>query len=243
MNKTLFLSGSESKIINKLNNLGYETIITEPNTALDSAISSHADCALFTANNSVYFAGESNYNNIVNYLTKGESGIENGRKGEKTVIIEKDIFSPYPNDIKLNAKAFGRNILCNAAFVSDNIKKFAADNDFSLLHCNQGYAACSTVKLSDNAAITDDISVYNILSRTGIDCLMVSKGSVKLNGYSYGFIGGCCGLIENNLIAFAGNIDTHTDSEQIKSFLYKHNINYINLTDGELTDIGGIIAL
>ena len=28
---------------------------------------------------------------------------------------------------------------------------------------------------------------------------MLSKGQIKLSGYSYGFVGGCCGFIDKNL--------------------------------------------
>lgn len=240
MNKTLFLSGSDLEIINKLNTMGYNTIISKPNEALDVPIRSHADCLLFIPDENTYLIEEGNNNAIVNYLTKGE---ESKKISNSEIIMVSGIKSPYPNDVKLNAKVFGKNILCNINTVSSYIKEYAQNHGYRLMHCNQGYAACSTIKLSDNAAITDDISVYNTLSSIGIDCLMVSKGSVKLKGYNYGFIGGCCGMIENNLIAFAGNADTHADSELIKNFLVKHCIDYVNLSDGELIDIGGIVTL
>lgn len=240
MNKTLFLSGSEPEIINKLNTMGYNIIISEPNKALDVPIRSHTDCLLFKPDKNTYFIEEGNYHNLVNILTKDE---EQNLFKEKNITKVSVIKSPYPDDVKLNAKVFGKKILCNTNTVSDYIKAYALKNNYKLIHCNQGYAACSTVKLTDNAAITDDLSVYNTLSSIEIDCLMVSKGSVKLKGYSYGFIGGCCGMIENNLIAFTGNIDKHADSELIKNFFMKHCIDYINLSDGELIDIGGIIRL
>lgn len=239
MSKNLFLSGSEPGIIRKLNTLGYNTVICEANDSLDSAVRSHADCALFTPDGNTYFTGENNYNNIVNILTKGECK----EKEKKAIYKVYDIKSPYPGDVKLNAKTFGRKILCNRNHISREIADFAENNGFELMHCNQGYAACSTVKLNDYAAITDDESVYNTLSANGIDTIIVSKGSVKLNGFDYGFIGGCCGTIENNLIIFTGSIDRHCDSEKIKTFLIKHGMNYFCLTDGDLIDIGGIIAL
>lgn len=240
MNKTLFLSGSEPEIINKLNSMGCGTVICERNTALSVPVQTHADCLLFRADENTYFVEEGNYKNIVNVLTKGEG---TGRAEDRKIIKVQDIKSPYPDDVKLNAKVFGNKILCNTDYISREIKDFAEINGHELIHCNQGYAACSTVKLSDNAAITDDESVYNSLTANGIDCIKVSKGSVKLSGYDYGFIGGCCGIIENNLLAFAGNIDTHSDAELIKSFLIKHGIDYVNLSDGKLIDIGGIIVL
>lgn len=236
MKKRLFLSGSELSVVQKLNDMGYYTITSRSNPLLDAPVSSHADCLMFSADYNTYIIEKSNYNSIVNFFTKGGESL-------KLIKAEEDIYSPYPFDVRLNAKCFGKNIICNTSVVSNTIKKFAEINGYNLLHCNQGYVACSTVKLSDNAAITDDESVYNVLQSIGIDCIKVSKGSVRLKGFDYGFIGGCCGMIESNLIAFAGTLETHTDSNLIKSFLIKNSIEYINLADGELTDIGGIIPL
>lgn len=238
MKKTLFLSNSEPAVVEKLHQLGYETLICSPNNNITGSVSAHADCALFSPDNKTYFCEQGNYNNIVNYFTKGEEQLKNG---DIKIIPINGIKSPYPDDVKLNCKCFGKYILCNSDCISKEIADFAHFNSFELIHCNQGYSACSTVKLSDNAAITDDSSVYYTLSSIGIDCIKVSKGSVKLKGFDYGFIGGCCGLIEKNSIVFTGNIDTHADAELIKSFLSKHNIEYINLTDDEMIDIGGII--
>ncbi|MCQ2483703.1 MAG: hypothetical protein MJ168_00055 [Clostridia bacterium] len=240
MRKTLFLSDSEPVVVEKLRRLGYDTLVCRPNNDITDSVSTHADCALFSPDNKTYFCEQGNYSNIVNYFTKGEGQLING---DITIIPINGIKSPYPDDVRLNCKCFGKNIICNTNYISKEIADFAHFNTCDLIHCNQGYSACSTVKLSDNAAITDDSSVYNTLSSIGIDCIKVSKGSVKLKGFDYGFIGGCCGLTEKNKIVFTGSIDKHADAELIKSFLSKHRVEYINLTDGELIDIGGIIPL
>lgn len=72
---------------------------------------------------------------------------------------------------------------------------------------------------------------------------MLSKGQIKLSGYSYGFIGGCCGFIDKSTLVFTGKIDSHTDSKKIKKFLDKYNVNALELTKNCLTDIGGIIPI
>lgn len=242
MRKTVFISGSEPIILEKLNSLGYDTLICEENPLLDSAICTHADCHLFTPDGITYFAENNNYHKIVNYLTRGEEQKENDRR-DNIIVIKKNIMSPYPADVHLNVKCFGKYILCNTATVAPEIKLFAQNNSYRLIHCNQGYVACSTVKLNDNSAITDDESIFNALQSIGVDCIKVSKGSVKLNGFDYGFIGGCCGMIEKNKLIFFGSIERHTDCKMIKSFLAKHNIEYKNLFDSDLIDIGGLIPL
>ena len=51
------------------------------------------------------------------------------------------------------------------------------------------------------------------------------------------------GIIDKNLLAFTGNLESHNDAELIIQFLNKYGIKYINLNDGALVDIGGIIPL
>ena len=113
MKKTLFLSNSEPAVVEKLHQLGYETLICSPNNNITGSVSAHADCALFSPDNKTYFCEQGNYNNIVNYFTKGES--EN--KINKEVIKVDGIKSPYPGDVKLNVKAFGKKILCNRNYM------------------------------------------------------------------------------------------------------------------------------
>lgn len=241
MAKTLFLSDSEPEIIHKLKFLGYDVLTVKANGQLDTSIIAHADCALFSPEKSTYFVEKGNHENIVKHFTKGETQKKTAE--DYRIIAVEGVKSPYPDDVKLNCKQFGKKILSNTDTVAAEIAEFAYNNGYKLIHCNQGYAACSTVKLNDSAAITDDESVYNTLTANRIDCIKVSKGSVKLKGFDYGFIGGCCGLTEKNKIVFTGNIEKHSDAELIKKFLIKYGIDYICLTDGELIDIGGIIPL
>lgn len=232
MVRTVLISFSDKRIINELHRIGIAAVPVKRNVLLDRAVSTHADCAALRIG-SVIFSEKGNYERIL-----GSTGDK-----EKIICLEEEIFSPYPNDVKLNAKVFGRKILCNENFLSAQVKEFAVKQGYEFTHCNQGYAACSTVKINDNAAITDDESVYKALNSENIDCLLVNKGSVRLEGYDYGFIGGSCAMISENRLAFFGNIRTHSDSKKIIGFLNSHMTEYINLTDDVLTDIGGMTVI
>ena len=158
-------------------------------------------------------------------------------------IIIEEIASPYPGEVRINVKRTGKAIVCNTKYVSESIKSYSDNYGIDLIHSNQGYVGCSSILISDNVVMTDDESVYSAFCRIGFDCLMLSKGQIKLSGYSYGFIGGCCGFIDRNLIAFNGKLSTHGDADKIKSFLSKYNISYIELSDEPLTDIGGLVPI
>ena len=72
---------------------------------------------------------------------------------------------------------------------------------------------------------------------------MIEKGSVRINKYDYGFIGGCCGLIDKNTLLFNGDLSLHSDFDKIKKFLYDNNVNYIDIKGKPLMDIGSIIPI
>lgn len=239
--KTVFMSDEYTELTTKLNKeFDIDVISVTVNPKLDSSISRHADCALVQIDDSLFIGDSTNYNNIVNYLTI--------KKGEyinsfSMIPIKEEVNSPYPGDVKLNIKVIDDRIICNSRFISAEINEYTHEKHIEHINVKQGYSACSCVVLNNKALITDDESICLSSVTNGIDTLLINKGSVKLNGYNYGFIGGTCGMIDNNLIAFTGNLETHTDCDRIISFLNKHNVKYSELSDGPLVDIGGIIPL
>lgn len=245
---TVAVSADAKDVISSLERLGYDVFTVESNPKMNRPVASHPDCNILQLDDSTFVCDENltdlllkyiKENNIVNYLTIGEE-IEN--KVQIRVYSEK-ICSPYPGEIAINVKRLNNCIVCNTKYTSNNIQAYSAAKNINLYHCNQGYVGCSTVLVSDNAAITDDESVYDTFNRIGIDCLMLSKGQIKLNGYEYGFIGGCCGFIDKKLIAFNGMLSSHKDEKKIKAFLDKYNVDYVELNNNALTDIGGIMPL
>lgn len=239
--KTVFVSAEYPNIIKSLTeNFNLDIIEVEQNPDLEPSVSSHADCMLIQIDLNTVLVEKNNYNKIVNYFTNKTGEVNSNFN----IIMEKEqIKSPYPGDVKLNCKVIGNRIICNKAKISSFIKDYSYKSHIELIHTNQGYAACSAIVLNDNALITDDESIYLSSKSNGIDCILISKGSVKLKGYNYGFIGGTCGMLDKNLLAFTGKLKSHSDAERIISFLNKHHINYIELSDEPLIDIGGIIPL
>ena len=66
---------------------------------------------------------------------------------------------------------------------------------------------------------------------------------MKIDKYDYGFIGGCCGLIDKDLLLFNGDLSMHSDFDKIKNFLYYNGVSYIDIKGKALTDIGSIIPI
>ncbi len=225
------ISNSAGESIKKLNILGIKTVNILENHLLPEPVKSHADLQMLHMGNNVIFCQNE-------HLCLGEF--------EKNLIIyniKEKTGNKYPNDVRLNCTVIGNKIICNEKTVSKDIIEYAYKNDYIIINVNQGYSKCSVCVINENSIITDDESIYTAAGNFLNDVVLISKGSIVLKGYNYGFIGGCCGKIDENVIAFNGRIDSHKDCNKIIDIMQKYNYDCIELTNDRLTDIGGILPL
>ncbi len=173
-------------------------------------------------------------------LEKSQAALDSSLKmlGFKSINSRISLSAGYPHDVVLNTCIIGNKILGSEA-----IADYRKDDSKNFVAVKQGYAKCSVCVVDENSLITDDISIFNKCKSLDMDVLFVRKGSVKLNGFDYGFIGGCCGKIARDVLAFFGDINTHSDSSKIKSFLSFRGIDAFSLCPGDLKDIGSIIPI
>ncbi len=148
----------------------------------------------------------------------------------------------YPEEAALDFLILKDVLFCNRRAQSSIILQFREFYQKQILVA-QGYVKCSTAVVNRNALITSDPSIANAGRNHGFDVLQIRPGYIELPGYDTGFIGGCCGLIAADRMAFSGELSCHPDGNEIKTFLKKHKIDSISLQRGPLHDIGGIIPL
>ena len=215
--------------LNSLNNLGIRIINIHYNKLLPGSLTYHSDMNIFHySNNEFYISKE----------TAGESG------GDFLLnTIPESTGSSYPEDCRLNAVRIGNKLICNKKSASVSILNRAESDGLEIINVKQGYTKCSVCVIDENSFITDDESIYKSAGKYFDDVLFVSKGSIRLEGMNYGFIGGCTGKINKNEIAFNGRIESHTDHNSIIDFLDKHKISAREMTDDTLTDIGSILPV
>lgn len=225
------LSNSAGESIRKLNDKGIETIIIPDNPLLPEPVKSHADLQILHMGNDVIFCQNE-------HLCTGES-----EKKFNIHKISESAGNKYPEDVRLNCTIIGDKIICNEKTVSRDVLEFAYTNDYTIINVNQGYSRCSICVIDENAIITDDESIYTAAGKFLNDAELISKGSIVLKGYNYGFIGGCCGKLNKNEIGFNGLIESHKDYKKITDILNRNHIICTELSRGPLTDIGGIIPL
>lgn len=221
------------EVVNELNNFEIKTIICRKLNDIEGAEAYHSDMSVCHLGDNKFVAAKNNIELIRN-LKSINAGI---------ILSDNEILGKYPNIVALNVCIFGKNLICNTKSADRNIINFCQRNGYKILHTNQGYAKCSCAVISENAVITSDSSIYQLCKNNKIDVLKISVGDIQLSGYDYGFIGGTCGLIDRNILAFSGDIKKHKDYNNIKDFAGNYGVNLLSLSRKSLYDIGGILPV
>lgn len=211
-------------------NRGIERLVTQPNDSIDPSVRFHADMATVYVGTGEILLDKRQY-------SLGRSLLD---KGLTVTFTEEAISGEYPEDIALNFTFIGDKVLGNFKYADKMLSAYLADKQ--MINVRQGYCKCSCLVINENALITDDKSIYDKAFEAGIDCLLISKGDIKLQGHDYGFIGGASCKISDNEILFFGDITEHRDYKKIAGFIKKHGCEIISL-NFPLTDFGGIIPI
>ncbi len=225
------ISETAGEAAKKLKELGIDTIKIPSIDTLPAGISSHADLQLLHINSN-------------KFITCSEHLFDHAdikKKSEITAIVAPT--SDYPSDVPLNAAIVGKYIICNPKTVSHLVLEFAANNGLTVIPVSQGYSKCSVCILNESAIITDDIGIYRATQNFLNDVTLVQKKSIVLKGYNYGFIGGCCGKLSMNTIAFNGELSSHSDCNDIVDALQRNKLEVVELKNDVLEDIGSILPI
>ena len=160
---------------------------------------------------------------------------------KKIIFSNRTLGKNYPNNIFLNCVSLKDYFIHFLKHTDQEILKIIEGK--TLINVKQGYTKCSTAVVSDSAIITSDKSIYDALSKTSVDTLLIPPGDILLPGLDYGFIGGTCGLISEDKLAFFGNLKYYKYGNEIIKFLYKHNVEPIYLKDDVLIDRGSLLRI
>lgn len=229
--KKCFIGEKYTDEINELNELGIETILLPSKHQLDDEIDSHADILVFNCFDGTIIADNS---------LKGE--IEPHLEGFN-ILFEKDIKSPYPNDIKLNAAHLGDTVICNKKYVSSHILEYAQRNNIKVLNTKQGYTKCNLCVINNKTIITEDDNLTHLLNNSQFNILKIKPGFVHLSSKHHGFIGGASARLSDREMYFSGDISSHPDYKLIYEFITKAGLKPIFNKNRPLNDFGGIIPI
>lgn len=226
------VSGEYGYIIQELNRLGVNTITTQPSNTLPYYERYHPDMQL-----SYFRKGYAVVNKNTPTLAKQLAGI-----GVQLLESDSKISPEYPFNIYYNHVIIGNLLIGKRDYIDTAVYNYCHENNFKIINTKQGYTKCSTAIVTENAIITSDNSIYNSC-KSFVDVLKIEVGCISLYGYDYGFIGGCCGKLSGDILAFTGKISDHKSYNDIKAFLHNHKVNILELTNKPPVDIGSIIPI
>ncbi|MBE6823897.1 MAG: hypothetical protein E7513_00975 [Ruminococcaceae bacterium] len=234
-NKYAVVSNKVPQICSKLEEFGYKLIYTESVDGFISYEKNHADIQCITVDDKVF---------VLNVCCELSTKLR--EIGFNVTHTTDYIDGIYPNNVRLNAKIIGSNVICKEESLDSKLKRHLLNNNYNLINVNQGYAACSCVKVNENAIITADNSIYRALKSTYIDVLKIHEGYIDLYGAgenTHGFLGGASVLLNKSNLLFFGDIRKHPAYDKINSFCRKRNVNIHYIDSIQLTDIGGAVLL
>ena len=231
--KAGIISGENIKIIKLLESYGVTPIFTQKNVNIDNNISNHADINIHHLGNNKFLT-DSTQNSPIQILKKIHADVIESKEA---------VSGEYPFDCRLNFARIGDKLIGKAEICDQLLKEYCNANQIELINVHQGYSKCSVCIVNERSIITDDQAIKKAADAAGIDCLIVSKGDIRLNGYRYGFIGGASTLIDKNKLLFFGNLKAHTDYQDIIRFCQKYECDVVFDESFELTDVGGMIPV
>lgn len=230
--KTVICGYESADFINYTKYLGIEAYFTKKNKCYDKRVETHADLSVFhLGNNNIILHNQLELSETLSSF--GMDVINESCKGMLT----------YPDDCSLNLFKLGQTVFGKFSSASQHVLSYCKANNIDFIDVKQGYAKCSTILLDEHSFITDDQSIYNKGIDLGLECLLVSKGDVKLDGFDYGFIGGCAFKIDLDRLAFFGDVTKHRDYDRILHLTSCRGIKIEYLKDHDLYDVGSVIPL
>lgn len=217
---------------NKLFAHGYDCINAGINNVIDNETKYHPDMQFFKLSN-----------DAILYANRLDGIDEISNCDLKIIKTEAPMGEAYPFDCLLNCFYAKESLICGR-YVAEEIIDECNRTCRDVVRVKQGYSACSTVRLSNSAFITSDITIYKALAAIGCDVLKVVNDGIGLNGFGNGFIGGCAfSDTDSEFLFFTGDISKHINYTEVSSFCREHKKIPISLSDAALYDYGGAIVL
>lgn len=225
-------------VLTELKAMDIKVLTVSPSPDLQIPVSAHPDMNLLHVGSGQFISSGSffaDFNKQISVIGREIKDCEifNNRR------VTEELNREYPYDVLLNAVIIGEYIICNPKTVSKDVLE--ATNKI-IINVKQGYTKCSTAIVSEQAIITDDVTIYNSV-KNKIDVLLITHGDVELKGYDYGFIGGCSGKLSSDTLCFCGDLKKSKYCNDIISFCKNHGVECVSLSNGSLYDYGSLIPI
>ncbi|MFW5793330.1 MAG: DUF6873 family GME fold protein [Bacteroidota bacterium] len=146
--------------------------------------------------------------------------------------------SKYPYTAIYNAVVNDKQIIHCIKYTDNKILEL--NSNLKVTNVNQAYSRCSCINIKE-VYITSDAGIYSVLKNNNSVVIFVNPENIVLKGFKHGFFGGCCGVYDNVLYV-AGKLNNLIAYDTLK-LIQNSNIKIVELYDGPLYDVGGILFL
>jgi hypothetical protein len=201
---------------------------------LPKGLKSHADLTICYLGDGVCVTAPESYEYYKSALS--ETGIE-------IVRGEKYLDRHYPDDCAYNVAIVGKKLFCKTSVTDKNLLGAAEKTGCKIININQGYAKCSVCPVTENAAISGDVSFAKAAEKEGIDVYIVSNDKIVLPGYKNGFFGGAAYMKNKNTLVTAGSLDFTDEKRNVEEFLKKYGVRLEADENAPVFDFGSLVAL
>lgn len=225
---------ASEEIIKNLEKLDLKIILSTVNKAVSPSLCAHPDMQICKCSENTFVCSPDCYDHYKKVLSEFNVNLIQGGTF---------LNCNYPQDIAYNVAWIGDSAVHNISYTDQKILDFFKTNNISVINVSQGYSKCNICVVSNNAVITSDRGVYNVLKRNQVDVLLIGENGIDIFGWDRGFIGGASGKIGDNLLVFCGDFSMHEDCERIKTFCSKYNVECVSLSNERLMDFGSVIYI
>ncbi|MBG0781242.1 MAG: hypothetical protein H0S84_03135 [Bacteroidales bacterium] len=153
---------------------------------------------------------------------------------------DKNPGSKYPKTALYNAVALPDLLIHNIKLTDRKILDHYKNGNY--LHVNQGYTRCNLISLDEQYFICSDKGIAQKLENIGKTVLYIDPLQIRLAGHKHGFLGGCCGIWQQQLI-LCGNPVNLKEYENLVCFTQKADYQIVSLSDEVLTDVGSLLFI
>ena len=213
------------EVKNNLKNYG-EIYELETSDIVYDAIAGHPDIFIFQNNNKLIIAPQTPLTLIDKFKEHNIDFVI----GDKTLGLKYPSTTPY-NIANISDLFIGNNQYCDSKILELSKGK-------KWVQTKQSYARCNTLVLDSESVISSDHNLENRFKNT----LLINTKDIILEGFEYGFIGGCAGIYKKSVF-FTGSLKAHSQGQLIRQFCEERGFSIIELSDGKLIDSGGMFFI
>lgn len=153
-----------------------------------------------------------------------------------------NVGAKFPETVSYNALANSKYLIHNLKYTDKKILELADLHKLEKVNVNQAYTRCTSIALDNNQVISSDEQISKKLRSLGFEMLEIKTQNIKIGTFNYGFIGGCAGTFNNNIV-FTARINKLELQNELILFCNKHNYQIIELNSNDLYDGGGLVFI